>query len=189
MAGRTQGRGWTLAMLMGIAVVLAIVLGFPLLQAFGEQNDQIAQAKSDIALYRAEIAARPRLEAELAALNRSETAGAGLLHGASTALAAADLQSRIKALVERHGGQVRSAQELPPEIANGLEKVPVQYELSLPMGSLKAVTYAIETDAAYFFIDGVDIQPENGFVQDGASQPRNLHVEWIVSGYRWVGTP
>jgi hypothetical protein len=186
----TQGRGWPLAILAGITLVLAIMIGLPVVEAFGEQSDEIAQSKSDLALYQDEIRARPKLEAELAALNQREASTTGLLRGDSTALAAADMQALVKALVERHGGQLRSAQNLPSAMVGGLEKIDVQYELSIPLGSLKSVAYELETNPTYLFLSDVDIRVENGFVEAGASDtPRDLHVQWTISGYRWVGTP
>ncbi len=186
----TRGRGWPLAILAGILVVLLIVVVLPVVETFGEQSDEIAQAKSELALYGAQIASRPALETELAALDRREAATAGLLRGDSAALAAAQMQGLVKALVERHGGQVRSVQTLPASQMGGLEKIPVQYELSLPLGSLKSVTYQLETNVPYLFLGAVDIRVENGFIPDTASTaPRDVHVQWTITGYRWVGSP
>jgi general secretion pathway protein M len=185
-----RGKGWPLAILIGIVVVLLIVIVLPVAETFGEQSDEIAQSQDEYAAYRAQIASRPRLEAELAALDRQESSTAGLLRGGNAALAAANMQGLVKTLVERHGGQVRSVQNLPSSMVGGLEKIEVQYELSIPLGSLKAVTWQLETNVPYLFLDDVQIHPENGWSPgDAAASSRNLYVQWTITGYRWVGTP
>lgn len=190
MAQPQRGRGWPLVVLTGIVVVLLIVVVVPVVGSFREQDEEIAQARIAFAVYRSQIASRPALEAQLAALNRRQASTAGLLTGDSAALAAANMQNLVKALVERHGGQVRSVQTLPSAMAGGLERIPVQYELSIPLGSLKAVTYQLEAGLPYLFLDAVDVRTERNWAPQGsASTPRDLYVQWTVSGYRWAGAP
>lgn len=188
MTPLSRPRGWPLVILAGLVLLLAFAVLMPIGELFADQSDEAAQAQQELGVYRAQIAARPRLEAELAAVDRQTPATSQLLTGASTALAAATMQSLVKDLVERHGGQVRSAQTLAASIANGLEKVQVQYELSIPLGSLKAVTYQLETRAPYLFLDEVEIHPEL-YTGGATGAPGNLHVQWLVHGYRQRGTP
>jgi general secretion pathway protein M len=185
---RTRGRGWSLAILAALVVVLTIVIGVPVVESFIDQNDEIAQSKAMLARLRAQIAARPQLEKELAAIDRQGAATASLLKGDSAALAAANMQDVVKTLVERHGGQVRSVQNLPSALVSGLERIQVQYELSLPLGSLPGITYALETNTPYLFLNNMDIRAEKAWGPGGTSgDVPNLHILWTVSGYRWAG--
>ena len=188
MAATGHSRGWAMAILIGIVLVLVMAVAVPVAGSFAEQNDEIEQSKTLLADYRAEIAARPALEARLAALGRREATTGGLLRGDSTALAAADMQTLVTTLVHQHGGQVRSVQNFPAAPAGGLEKIAVQYELSLPLASLQNVVYRLETGQPFLFLDRVDIHPEEAGTLDGAA-PRDLHVELLIRGYRWAGTP
>ena len=185
---RARGRGWPLAILIGIVVVVLVVIVAPVAASFAAQEDEIESARQDLATYRAEIASRPALEAQLAAMNTREASMAGLLRGDSTALAAAAMQSRVTALVQRHSGQVRSVQNLPPVAVGALERVEVQFDLSAPQGSLKSVLYQIETGSPFLYIDRVDVHPEEGSTPDSPmAAPRDLHLEILVGGYRWAG--
>jgi general secretion pathway protein M len=187
---RAHGRGWPIAILAGIVVLLLIVVVLPVVETFGEQSDEIAQSQEQFAIYNSQIASRPKLEAQLTALNQREASTAGLLRGDSAALAAASMQSLVKALVERRGGQVRSVQNLPSQPLGGLEKIEVQYELSIPLGSLAGVAYQLETSVPYLFLDDVDVRSEEAWLpQDATGAPRDLHVQWTIRGYRWAGTP
>jgi general secretion pathway protein M len=179
----TRGRGWVLVAVLAVAVLVLCAGVTAATELFSQQQDEIAQARDDSASYRALIAARPYLEKEYGALARSEAGAASLLHGDSVALAAAEMQNLVKALVERHGGQLRSAQLLSGSPASGLEKVVVQYELSIPLGALKSVTYQLETGRPYLFLDEVEIRPES-YAGASSGAPGNLNVEWTIHGYR-----
>lgn len=185
---RSRRRVRPLAVLAGTLAVLLLVVLIPLFVLLAGQSDEVVQARADLAASRAQIAARPRLQAELAALERQESQTGALLGGTSTALAAASMQSLVKELVEHHGGQMRSAQTLAASATTGLEKVQVQFELSLPLGSLKAATYELESKAPYLFLDEVEIRPEQ-YTGAAATAPGSLHVTWTVHGYRRLEAP
>lgn len=185
---RFQGRGLPLAILAGVVAGFGLLVVFPVWEVFAAQSDDIAQSRRQLSLYQMEIASRPRLEAELAALNQREASSAVLLRGNSAALAAANMQSIVKPLIESHGGQVRSAQNLPSAPLGDLEEIEVQYDLSLPVGSLKEVTYQLETGAPYLFLDDVDIKVWESLQSEGSSaEPPNVQVHWTIAGYRWAG--
>jgi general secretion pathway protein M len=180
--------GLRLAILAGAALLLALAIGLPIAQAFAQQGDDVETERTLLAKYRADIAARSELQAQLDMLRQQEGSATTLLHGDSTSLAAASMQGLLKALVERHGGQLRSAQMLSATGANGLEKVVLQYEVSIPLGGLKAVTYELETGSPFLFVDDVDIRPDT-FAGGEAAAPTNLHVQWTVHGYRRLEAP
>lgn len=185
---RLHDRGWPLVILAGLAVVLFFVVVLPAIELFIFQREDIAKANEDFATYRAQIAARPRLQAELAALDRQETQAAALLHGSSAAVAAASMQSLVKRLIESHSGQMRSAQMLSASASGGLEKIQVQYELSLPLGSLGPATFELESGRPFLFLDDVDVRPET-YAGGTTGAPGNLHVQWTMHGYRRMGGP
>jgi general secretion pathway protein M len=182
----TRGRGWLLVAALGVAVLVLGTVVTAATELFSQQQDELSQARDDSASYRSLIAARPYLEKEYGALARQEATASSLLRGDSVALAAAQMQSLVKALVERHGGQLRSAQLLSGSPANGLEKVEVQYEFSIPLGALKGVTYQLETNSPYLFLDEVEIRPES-YAGATSGAPGNLNVEWTIHGYRREG--
>ena len=107
-----------------VAVTVFAVL-WPLANLFAAQRAEIDETAQLVSLYRTEIALRPGLTRELASLRRREAKTAGLLHGSSAALAAADMQRIVKQAIEQAGGQLRSAQNLPTSVENGLETIEV----------------------------------------------------------------
>jgi hypothetical protein len=185
---RHTGRGLPLAIFTGILLVVLIVVAATVWSFFAEQSDEIAQSRQMLATYRSQIASRPMLEAQFAALVRRQKANPKLLQGASSDLAAANMQNYIKDIVIRHGGQVRSVQSLPSGFGGGLEKVAIQYDLSLPLGSLGGVAYDIETGMPLLFLKDVNFKATENWQPGGTIGPvPNIQVRWVVQGYRWVG--
>jgi hypothetical protein len=172
-----------------ILVVLAAII-VPVAGMFMAQSEDTDGALTELAAYRAKIAAEPRLRAMAAGVAQQETQAGMLIAGGSTALAAANMQNAILDIVQRHGGQVRSSQTVtsPAAAAGGLACIVVQYEVSLPPGSLLGATYELETRAPYLFIDTAEIRPE--LYGDGtAPAPNALHVSWTVHAYRRADAP
>lgn len=176
-------RALALLILAGLVALLLFAVALPVGEVFAEQGDALEQDRLDLAVYRAQIAARPRLEAELKTLRGQAAPTDALLGGDNEALAEASLQGLVKDLVERHGGQVRSAQALPASVSDGLQKIAVEYEVSLPAAALKSVTADLESRTPYLFLDAIEVRPEivSG---DATSAPANLHVQWTVHAYR-----
>lgn len=188
MSPSPRATGWPLVILLGTIVLIGFAVVMPVAEMFAEQGDDIAQARQDFVAYRAQIAARPSLASELESLDRQGLLKNALLPGNNAALAAAGMQDVVKRLIERHAGQVRSAQALETSASAGLEKVVVQFEVTVPLGSLKAVTYELETSTPYLFLDAVEIRPEI-YAEDATATPRDVHVQWTVHGYRRAEMP
>jgi hypothetical protein len=64
----------------------------------------------------------------------------------------------------------------------------VQYEVSLPPGSLLAATYELETRTPYLFVDAAEIRPEL-YGDTPAAAPSALHVSWTIHAYRRTDAP
>lgn len=177
---------------VGILALLIVFTWFavvdPVVVAFDDQHEQRDRSLRLISAYKNIVESRPTLEAELATLEQQRRSASGLIEGDSAALAAARLQNEIRTIVERHGGEIRSTQNLPVSTDSSFEKIDIGCDLSIPMTGLKSVIYQIETHTPYLFIDKVDIRmPENWQPADENAIAPKLEVRWVVSGYRWVG--
>jgi hypothetical protein len=158
----------------------------PINDAFAAQDETIAAASRTLSAYERRIAMRPVIEARLAQARQNEASVSGTIGGSSAELAAANIQNIVKPIIESEGGQVRSAQNLPPVAAGGFERVDVQYDASIPLAKLKAIAYRIETSKPYLFLDTIDLRSGQDITSD-TQTPADLQVRWIVRGYRWTG--
>jgi len=169
----------------GIAAVLfLLIVVTPVIAAFSAQSDEIESSLNQLGFYRAEIASKPALQARLKALNEKGASVPGVIDAGSTALAQAQLQSQIKALVEASSGSVRSMQIMPSSKQGGFEIIAVQCDLSVPERRLKDLAYAVAAHAPYLFVDEASVSaPENE--PDNVQQQSTLDIRWTVHGYRW----
>jgi len=185
---KQKSRGLAL-LVLAIAIVIAwIVLLHPLVAIVTGESEEADNSLNLLARYQALEAARPEVEAELRQLQERNAAMSGLVEGRSAALAAAAVQADVKAIVESNGGTILSTQNIPPTAANGFEKIEIQYDISLSLGSLKNIIYQIETHTPYLFIDSVNMRmPENWRVSDSNTPAPAMEAQWVVRAYRWVG--
>jgi len=174
-----------LAVAIGL-VWLAVVQ--PVADAFAEQDARIGELHSQLIAYRARMARRAIVEMRLAELKSHEASSTGLIVGRSPEIAASNIQTMVKTMIESDLGQVRSAQNLTPATSDGFQRIEIQYEASVPMTRLKDVAYRIETNVPYLFLDGIDLRAPEGWQFGGAQvDPPPLEVHWTVRGYRWTG--
>jgi general secretion pathway protein M len=187
---RLPQRLLALAILAAVITFAWVAVARPILGIVFAGDDDQARALKLIAAYQRAAADRPALEAKLAELKTREAGLAGLVDGATAALAAANLQGEVKKVVERHRGESRSVQSLPAVAADGFEKVTIRYDLAVPMSALGALLYDIESERPYLFIDALDIStPETWSAETpGAADPR-LAMRLGIAGYRRAGTP
>jgi hypothetical protein len=171
-----------------IVLLLLAAVVVPVGSMFLTQSTERGQALAELAAYRAKIAAAPRLRATADAVARQESDAGMLIAGASTSLAAANMQNTIFEIVQRHGGQLRSSQVLESTVAKGLARILVHYEVSLPPGSLLAATYELETRTPFLFVDAAEIRPEL-YGNASSGPPTSLHVSWTVHAYRKADAP
>jgi general secretion pathway protein M len=165
--------------------LLLLALASLVYGAMSAQADARADMRYRMAVYRAEVAQSPALASRLKDVRNRAQSEAGLLKESNAALAAAQIQSDMKAIAAANAGEIRSAQPLPATTANGFETVPMSYDLLLPLSHLRALAYAVETQTPYLFLDNVDIvAPQNG--QSDADPQLELRV--VVRGYRWTGS-
>lgn len=134
------------------------------------------------------VTARPELERAIQNIRDDRRTAAYFLPPASPALAAADLQQRVKNLVEGAGGNLLSVQVLPAVEENGVVRVTVSVTLQGDMGALQKILYGLESQVPLLFVDHLEVtaRPFRPRLPDGkiASYTRiQLNGQFEVSGY------
>lgn len=179
------------AALLALGAILAAICVFvvvPTVLAFRAQSDDTKEALHQLAVYRAEAGMRPALERELKEARQRLSSVPGQIAGTNAPLAQATLQSDVKSLVDRNGGNIMSAQIVPAKKTNGFEAISVQYDLVVPVTRLGDLVYAIESHTPYLFIDDATVSMTQIWQQaDAQATEPKVEVRWTVHGYRWVG--
>jgi general secretion pathway protein M len=135
----------------------------PLLGAYQQGERDIEDARTLLQRYRALAEQRPRLAERLAEQEERAAAAAGYLEGPSDALAAAQLQDRVKSVVEAAGGELRSTQILPAEALEGdlgFRRTTIRVQIAVTIEGLASILYELETGQPYLLIDDVTVRQE-----------------------------
>jgi general secretion pathway protein M len=185
------GRALAAAILLAlIAAIVGLALR-PFALAWADARDSIAASSALLAGFQRAAAERPALEAELKALGgQTELKQPGLIDATNAPLAAARLQSAVKAIVEGEGGQVRSVQELPAARAGGFQRVAIRLDIGVATDGLQKALYRIESAQPYMFVDNLAIRaPEPQRVVGPRAPANDLAIRLEVFGYMRAPAP
>jgi len=174
--------------LLGIALLGAyrLILA-PLLTAYRDGEVRIEQAKDLLQRYEALAQQRSLLTDRLAEQQELAESAAGYLQGPSDALAAAQLQDRVKSVVEAAGGELRSTQILPAEQLEedlGFRRATLRIHFVGTIEGLEETLFELETGQPYLIIDDVTVRQER--VRRRRSEPQAqpmLDVSLELFGY------
>lgn len=132
--------------------------------------------------------ARPELERAIQELNNDQRTAAYFLPQAPPALAAADLQQRVKVLIEGAGGNLLSVQALPPVEEGGVVRVAVSVTLQGNIDTLQKTLYGLESQVPLLFVDNLQVSARQfrPRLPDGRIAPSiriQLNTQFEVAGY------
>lgn len=104
------------------------------------------------------------------------------------ALAAADLQQRVKAAVGTAGGTLQSTQALPPVDDGDAVKIAVSAAISGDVGSLQKTLYELEAQTPLLFVDNLQVTARESRPRLPGGRVANytrvqLSIQFEVSGY------
>lgn len=178
------GRLLALALLVvavGAVWVLAVA---PVTARYEAYERSIAQSQELLARHLRIAAARDELESQLQELRRAHAASGRFLDGGSIELVAAEVQNKVKTLIDAHGASLKSMQALAPEEVGGFRKVTVRVNLTGDTQALQKIFYAVETANPYLFLDNVDVRSRRPLARRGqAASESDLQIRFDVSGY------
>jgi len=174
-------RGKVLAIAIVAIVIVAIdfiVVG-PLF-AFYEDNGQRLQDRLDVVQrYQTAADALPQLKAEARKWDENAQNGNLLLTGASDAIAAANLQSTLKDMIEQGGAKLTTAQTLAAETEDNFRRVGVRVAFSADLALLTSVLLGIETARPVLTVNNLEVHTA-GDAADGEV----LEITMDVHGFR-----
>ena len=140
-----------------IGIVYSLVVE-PLLEAHRGYAESIEQSRKLIERFGRIGATREPLQRQLAQLQTRARSTSGYLRGKSATLAAAQLQNRVKQIVTRNGGSIRSLQTLPPQNERDLERVTIRIQMTVGIEQLQKIFYAFENGRTHLFVDDVNVR-------------------------------
>ena len=100
----------------------------------------------------------PALQNERASLLQREAAASGLLAGSNETLAAADLQGRVKSVVEAAHGELKTTQIMQVQHDGAFRRVGVRGEMTMSIPAVQQVLYALKSTSPTLIVDNLSIR-------------------------------
>jgi len=185
--------GWgqrlaALALLLLVGGALYLAVDQWLIGRYRDYQDQLQQQQERLAQLERIAATREPVQQRIAKIQQDRNITAQYLPQSAPALAAAELQQRIKAVVEAAGGALQSTQALPPVEEGGAMKVTVSAIMNGDTGSVQKVLYDLEGQTPLLFVDNLELSarmmrprlPNGRYANYTRMQ---LNAQFEVSGY------
>ena len=164
-------------LLVAAIVVFGIIL--PLREYFADRDSEIIQNQEAIARWRA-IAAE---ETAVQTLVREIGADRGeFLSGKNEGVIQAELQTRLKGMIEQAGARLRSVRGLQSHADGSARYVGARLEVFGTIPALHRALSAIESAKPYLFVRAAVMRPTAVMGQLGASQEPTLDAQLEIFG-------
>lgn len=170
----------------------------PLSEAVADYEQDTERNAEFLGRYLGFAAARPDFDAELARLRKVESTQGGFLKADNPSLAAAALQDRLKRVITKSGGILKSVQVLAPETDGNTRKISVDVMITAEIAPLKDILYDLETGIPYLFVDEIDLRRTAARIfaaargrgaADAAPVEDPLQVRFKVTGFMRGANP
>jgi len=123
------------------------------------------------------------LKEEIANLKKQNPNKNNFLENKAPAIVAADLQKKIKALVESSGGNLVSTHALTDGKEELFSKITVKVHMRTDMNALRHVFYQVAINEPLLFIDNILIQKSRASRRKKQRAVNQIEVRFDVSGY------
>jgi len=177
-----RGRLLALSLLIVLLAAVYFVAAAPLLALYAERAAVLEDRRMLLPRLRAVGDEVPALHARVEQLRAAAGTRKITLEGASDAIAAATLQSRIEELAASVGATIGSTESLPPEARSGYRRIGLRYVLSGSYETLIKFLGKLETATPPLVIDNLHI---HGVLRrPGTSAAAGLDAGLDVYAYR-----
>ncbi len=177
-------------LLLLIPLLAWFAVGDPLRANFVLEREKIATYRDDLGRFEA-IAARLKVyQSDLRSLKQDPELARAILRADSETLAAADLQQRIKSVVEGQGGSLVSTQVLDTLPAAPFSQIRINMRMLLSVPVLQQVLHEIEKQRPYLIVRQLLISNRNRAGRRKAAQMQlieSLDVRITIGGYWYPG--
>jgi general secretion pathway protein M len=185
--------GWghrlaALLLLLCVGGALYLVVDQWLVGRYRYYQNSLERHQERLAQLERMAATREPVQQLIAKIQQDRNVNAQYLPQSAPALAAAELQQRIKAVVEAAGGTLQSTQALPPVEEGGAVKVAISAIMNGDTGSLQQVLHNLESQTPLLFVDNLELsaratRPRLSSGRYASYTRMQLNVQFEVAGY------
>jgi general secretion pathway protein M len=184
------------ALALTLLAALVALLWFAWLQPLHARyfafEQSIERSRELLDRYARISAGADRLTQLLQQLKARHDVDAGALQGDSIELAGAEMQERLKRIVEEGGGQISSSQVLPLQEQDRQRRLGLRIVMTGNIDAVQKALHGFEAGEPYFFIDKLKIQAPRAIAHGAPGRrPRQpsyeMQVVFEVYGYFRTG--
>jgi len=182
-----QCRRRVLFLLGNLAVCGAFVGCFvlPVYTLFADRESRIEEQRKVLMRLAAIAAQAPNVQS-IASDTKAELQGGEFLVGPNENVVSADLQTKLKAIVEAGGAKLRAVQALPVSTTDQMRYNGSRIEIFGSLQSIVKAVYAIESSKPYLFIAGAVLRSPPS-ARPGAPEEPVVQAQLDVFGAMQVG--
>jgi general secretion pathway protein M len=149
--------GFIGATITAVTAVLSLVI-LPIHNMFAERDTHIAEQRAFLGRLTAIAAQETAVEALVRQADTDMDHGE-FLPGTNEGMISADLQTRLKALVNGPGVKLRSMQNLAPRADGSIRYMGARLDIEGTMQSVQGVIHSVETSKPYLFVATAVLKP------------------------------
>jgi Type II secretion system (T2SS), protein M subtype b len=123
------------------------------------------------------------LKSEIVSLKKNDINKSDFLQGDSPAIVAANLQKKLKSMIESSGGNLVSTHAITGNDEDIHSKVSIKVHMQVDMNSLQTVLFNLMTHKPLLFTDNLIIQSRNTSARRKNKNSGLLEVRFDVTGY------
>ena len=161
---------------------LLCLFAWPIQALFADRDADILQQRAILARLDA-IAAQRATVADLAA-QAASNGSAEFLQGGNDGVAAANLQTLVKGMVEPTGARLRSVRTLPTKPEESMKFIGVQVDITGTIEAVYQSVRAVETAKPFLFIVGALLKPtqQAAIAPSGTSAAPTIDAQLDIIG-------
>lgn len=180
-------RAAALGLLTAVVAIVWLLGPQPYLDALAAADAEVAQAQSLVARYARLAAEKGSLQAQVGAMRAERGRGQGTFPGDNAQLVAADMQNRVKRLVESSAAVLRSTQVLPTRDESGFRQVSIRVTMETEIDGVQKIFHALESASPYLFLNNVDMRSRAiRSLRQTPDKAMSLNVTFDIYGYMRV---
>jgi hypothetical protein len=181
-----QQRTLAVALLLGVIVIIAVAIVWPLLALHRHYDEAIATTADRVVRYQRIAAQAPALRTALDAMQQRD-GRRFFLQNTATNLAGAELQELVKSAIESNGGRITTSQNTSPREDGRFREIGVNVQFFASTPNLQKILLAIETHVPYLIVEGITVRPLNAFrgFKPAPGQEPELNVQLDVGAWAY----
>lgn len=166
-------------------LILYYLLVSPALAGRSNFNARYSELELQLAKYKQSEQQLVKIKNDISQIINNSSHKAYFLEKKADTLAAADLQKRLKTLIEANGGQIVSTQQIDDKANDLFSNVTIKLNMRGNMSCLHETLYALEFSKPLLFIDNIIIQNRNTRLASRRNQENadQLDIRFDVKGY------